>query len=203
MLRIRLLGQLFGHSDPAIEVRLHGVPRYRDFAHLDTAMSRMPDKSTMLRFGHLPEAQSLAPKILNCINAKLAACGLLLKPGTVGRCHLDCGSAANVNNMTRGRCRRLACLHACGQAPGAGQAIALVQFVDGQKVNYSGSAGISAPAARAIALKGPAKAANKGHCIHKIAGNKFLVSIRGFLTVNSRHGGSCAELPDCLNQRFN
>jgi len=83
MLRIHLLQQLFGHSDPAMEECLHDVPLYREFAHLDTGVTRIPDESTILRFRHLLEAHSLAPKILNCINAKLAACGLLLKAGTV------------------------------------------------------------------------------------------------------------------------
>jgi len=81
MLRIHLLQKLFGHSDPAMEECLHDVPLYRGFAHLDTGMTRIPDESNILRFRHLLEAHSLAPKILNCINAKLAACGLLLKAG--------------------------------------------------------------------------------------------------------------------------
>jgi hypothetical protein len=54
---------------------------------------------------------------------------------------------------------------------------------------------MSAPATRANARQGPEKATNKGHCTHKIAGKEFLVSLRGFSTVNSRCGGGCAELP--------
>jgi len=54
---------------------------------------------------------------------------------------------------------------------------------------------MSAPATRANARQVPEKATNKGHCTHKIAGKEFLVSLREFLTVNSRCGGSCAELP--------
>ena len=54
---------------------------------------------------------------------------------------------------------------------------------------------MSAPATRANAQQGPEKATNEGHCIHKIAGKEFLVSLRGFLTVNSRYGGGCADLP--------
>jgi IS5 family transposase len=83
MLRIHLLQQLFGHSDPAMEECLHDIPLYREFAHLDTGMTRIPDESTILRFRHLLEVHGLAPQILNCINTKLAACGLMLKAGTV------------------------------------------------------------------------------------------------------------------------
>ena len=83
MLRIHLLQQLFGHSDPAMEECLHDIPLYREFAHLDAGMTRIPDESTILRFRHLLEVHGLAPQILNCVNAKLAACGLMLKAGTV------------------------------------------------------------------------------------------------------------------------
>ena len=83
MLRIHLLQQLFGHSDPTVEECLHDVPLYRELAHLDTGLTRIPDESIILRFGHLLEAHSFAPQILNCVNAKLAAYGLLLKAGMV------------------------------------------------------------------------------------------------------------------------
>ncbi len=56
MLRIHLLQQLFGHSDPAMEECLHDIPLYREFAHLDTGMTRIPDESTILRFRHLLES---------------------------------------------------------------------------------------------------------------------------------------------------
>jgi IS5 family transposase len=100
MLRIHLLQQLFGHSDPAMEECLHDIPLYREFAHLDTGMTRIPDESTILRFRHLLEAHSLAPKILNCINAKLAACGLLLKAGTVVDATLIAAPRDHVQNPT-------------------------------------------------------------------------------------------------------
>ena len=83
MLRIHLLQQFFGHSDPAMEEGLHDVPLYREFARLDAGMSRIPDESTILRFRHLLEEHSLAAQILNCVNTQLAHAGLLLKAGTV------------------------------------------------------------------------------------------------------------------------
>src|SRR5690606_40051969 len=83
MLRIHLLQQFFGHSDPAMEEALHDVPLYREFAHLDAGITRLPDESTILRFRHLLEAHELGAQILATVNAQLAARGLLLKSGTV------------------------------------------------------------------------------------------------------------------------
>lgn len=83
MLRIHLLQQFFGHSDPAMEEALHDIPLYREFARLDAGITRLPDKSTILRFRHLLEAHQLAPQILTTVNARLIARGLLLKTGTV------------------------------------------------------------------------------------------------------------------------
>ena len=83
MLRIHLLQQFFGHSDPAMEEALHDIPLYREFAHLDAGLTRLPDESTILRFRHLLEQHQLAPQILASVNATLADKGLMLKQGTV------------------------------------------------------------------------------------------------------------------------
>jgi IS5 family transposase len=83
MLRIHFLQQWFGLSDPAMEEVLHDVPLYREFAHLDAGISRLPDESTILRFRHLLEEHNLSIQLLAAINATLAAKGLLLKTGTV------------------------------------------------------------------------------------------------------------------------
>ena len=50
MLRIHLLQQFFGHSDPAMEEALPDIPLYREFAKLDAGITRLPDESTILRF---------------------------------------------------------------------------------------------------------------------------------------------------------
>lgn len=83
MLRIHLLQQFFGHSDPAMEEALHDIPLYREFAHLDAGITRLPDESTILRFRHLLERDGLAAQILATVNARLMARGLMLKSGTV------------------------------------------------------------------------------------------------------------------------
>jgi len=83
MLRIHLLQQFFGLSDPAMEEALHDVPLYREFTRLDVGMSRMPDESTILRFRHFLEAHQLGAALLATVNAELSRKGLLLRQGTV------------------------------------------------------------------------------------------------------------------------
>lgn len=83
MLRIHLLQQFFGHSDPAMEEALHDIPLYREFARLDAGITRLPDESTILRFRHLLEQNNLGQQILATVNARLMERGLMLKSGTV------------------------------------------------------------------------------------------------------------------------
>jgi IS5 family transposase len=88
MLRIHCLQLWWNLSDPAMEEELHERPLYRRFVGLEGA-ARMPDETTILRFGktpsprHLLEKQQLAPQVLATINAGLAQQGLMLKTGTV------------------------------------------------------------------------------------------------------------------------
>ena len=83
MLRVHLLRQWFGLSDPAMEEALHDVPLYREFAGLEGPMRRLPDESTILRFRHLLEKHKLGDAILATVNVILQHHGLLLKAGTV------------------------------------------------------------------------------------------------------------------------
>ena len=82
-MRIHLLQQFFGHSDPSMEEALHDIPLYQEFAHLDAGMTRLPDESTILRFRHMLQAHGLGQQILATVNAKLIDRGLMLKTGTV------------------------------------------------------------------------------------------------------------------------
>lgn len=81
MLRIHFLQQWFGLSDVAMEDALFDVPLYRQFAGLG-GMNRLPDRMSILRFRHLLEQHELVPKMLEAVNATLAAKGLMLKEGT-------------------------------------------------------------------------------------------------------------------------
>ncbi len=92
MLRIHFLQPWFNLSDPAMEEALYDTPMFREFAGLNAGDNNLPDESTILRFHHLLEAHNLIVQILATVNATLTAKGLLLKQGTVGRCHLDCGA---------------------------------------------------------------------------------------------------------------
>lgn len=81
MLRIHFLQQWYGLSDVAMEEALFDVPVYREFAVLG-GMSRIPDRVSILRFRHLLEANDLAGKILETVNAHVAAHGYTLREGT-------------------------------------------------------------------------------------------------------------------------
>jgi IS5 family transposase len=67
MLRIHLLQNWFGYSDPAMEEALYEVAPLRRFAD----------------FRHLLETHDLAPKVLAAINTYLTDKGLLLRQGTI------------------------------------------------------------------------------------------------------------------------
>jgi IS5 family transposase len=83
MLRVHLLQQWFGLSDPAMEEALHDVPLYREFSGIDSGMARLPDESTILRFRHLLEQHGLAAQMLAAVNEILRDKGLMLRAGTV------------------------------------------------------------------------------------------------------------------------
>jgi len=81
MLRIHCLKQWFGLSDLGAEEALFETGFYRDFVGI-SGTEPISDRVSILRFRHLLEEHDLSPKILEVINAKLAAHGLMLKTGT-------------------------------------------------------------------------------------------------------------------------
>lgn len=82
MLRIHCLQQWFDLSDLGAEVALFETSFYRDFVGI-SGTQRIPDRVSILRFRHLLEEHALSPRVLQDINAKLAAHGLFLMAGTV------------------------------------------------------------------------------------------------------------------------
>ena len=82
MLRIHCQQQWFGLSDLGAEEALFETSFYRDFVGI-SGTQRIPDRVSIQRFRHLLEEHELSPKILQVINAKLAAQGLLLKTGSI------------------------------------------------------------------------------------------------------------------------
>jgi transposase, IS5 family len=83
MLRVHLLQQWFGYSDPAMEDALHETPLLRGFVGLDAGESRMPDETTILNFRHLLEEHQLAEILFQEVVSLLTARGLLLREGTI------------------------------------------------------------------------------------------------------------------------
>jgi IS5 family transposase len=81
MLRVHLLQNWFGYSDPAMEEALYETTILRQFAGL--SLERIPDETTILNFRRLLERHELAAGILAVINGYLGDRGLSLRQGTV------------------------------------------------------------------------------------------------------------------------
>lgn len=82
MLRVHLMQNWFGLSDPAMEEVLYEITPMRVFARLSTTKP-IPDETTILNFRHLLEENEIAPEILRSINAHLTRKGLMLKRGSI------------------------------------------------------------------------------------------------------------------------
>jgi IS5 family transposase len=82
MLRIHLMQNWFGLSDPGMEEALYEITPMRHFARLRMT-GAIPDETTILNFRRLLEQHDLAPRILEVVNGHLARKGLLLKRGTI------------------------------------------------------------------------------------------------------------------------
>lgn len=85
-----------------MEETFFDTPLYREFAQLD-AFSRLPDESTILRFGKTPsprhrlEKHKLAEQILVTVNDTLIERGLMLKAGTVVDANVIAASPSTKN----------------------------------------------------------------------------------------------------------
>ena len=81
MLRVHLMQNWFGYSDPAMEEALYETTILRQFAGL--SLERIPDETTILNFRRLLEKHELAAGILAVINGYLGDRGLSLRQGTI------------------------------------------------------------------------------------------------------------------------
>ncbi|WP_347506640.1 IS5 family transposase [Pseudomonas anguilliseptica] len=81
MLRVHLMQNWFGYSDPAMEETLYETTILRQFAGL--SLERIPDETTILNFRRLLEKHELAAGILAVINCYLGDRGLSLRQGTI------------------------------------------------------------------------------------------------------------------------
>ncbi|MDH1210546.1 IS5 family transposase [Pseudomonas chengduensis] len=81
MLRVHLMQNWFGYSDPTMEEALYETTILRQFAGL--RLERIPDETTILNFRRLLEKNELAAGILGVINGYLGDRGLSLRQGTI------------------------------------------------------------------------------------------------------------------------
>jgi len=81
ILRVHLLQNWFGYSDPAMEEALYETTILRQFAGLN--LERITDETTILNFRRLLERNELAAGILAVINGYLGDRGLSLRQGTI------------------------------------------------------------------------------------------------------------------------
>ncbi len=81
MLRVHLLQNWFGYSDPAMEEALYEATILRQFSGL--SLERIPDETTILNFRRLLEKHELAGGIFGVINEYLGDRGLSLRQGTI------------------------------------------------------------------------------------------------------------------------
>jgi IS5 family transposase len=82
MLRVHLMQNWFGLSDPAMEEALYEIGSMRGFAGLSLSEA-IPDETTILNFRRIIEQNELAPMILDKVNTHLSRKGLMLKRGSI------------------------------------------------------------------------------------------------------------------------
>jgi len=70
MLRIHLMHNWFGYSDPAMEEALYEVAPLRWLAGLSLAHGSVPDATRKLNFRRLLETNDLAPALVAAVNAE-------------------------------------------------------------------------------------------------------------------------------------
>jgi len=81
VVRVHLMQNWFGLSDPAMEESLYEISSMRKFAKL--TLQAIPDETTILNFRRLIETNDLAPMIFDRVNALLTRKGLMLKRGSI------------------------------------------------------------------------------------------------------------------------
>ena len=81
MLRVHMMQNWFGLSDPAMEEALYEISSMRKFARL--TLQAIPDETTILNFRRLIETNELAAMIFDRVNALLVRKGLMLKRGSI------------------------------------------------------------------------------------------------------------------------
>lgn len=83
MLRIYFLQHFYDLSDPAVEEALYDSNAMRRFAGIDLGRERVPDETTVCKFRHLLEENSLGDSLFAQVLVYLQGCGIKLSRGTI------------------------------------------------------------------------------------------------------------------------
>ena len=83
MLRIYFLQVWFNLSDPAAEDALYDSAAMRVFVGIDLGREPAPDETTICKFRHLIESQSLGERLFAVVNKHLCARGIKVGSGTI------------------------------------------------------------------------------------------------------------------------
>jgi IS5 family transposase len=83
MLWMYVAQQCCGLSDQGIEDAIYASQAIRAFVGIDLNRESAADTTTLLKFRHLLEAKGLTQKLIEAINAHLAATGLMMREGTI------------------------------------------------------------------------------------------------------------------------
>ena len=81
MLRIYLIQQWYGLSDPAMEESLYDIESMRRFAGV--SMQRIPDESTICKFRHFLLRHQMTEELLRLTGQRLSECGLTVSKGKI------------------------------------------------------------------------------------------------------------------------
>jgi IS5 family transposase len=98
MLRIYLLQQWYGLSDPGAEEALYDMHSMREFVGLDLADDPIPDETTILNFRHLLERHNLTEALFEAVSSYLEERALLMRGGTIMDATLIAASPSTKNN---------------------------------------------------------------------------------------------------------
>lgn len=114
MLRVHLMQNWFGYSDPGMEEALYDIAALRHFAGLNLSDKEIPDETTILNFRRLLEEHHLAAPLFAEINAHLAERGLTFKRGTIVDATLI-HAPSSTKNQDKARDPEMSSTHKHGQ----------------------------------------------------------------------------------------
>ena len=102
MVRMYFVQQWYNLADEALEEAVYDSEAFRNFIGIDLGRESVPDASTVLDFRHLLVQNALTAEILETIDDRLEARGLLLRQGSAVDATL-LAAPASTKNRTRSR----------------------------------------------------------------------------------------------------